>query len=102
RGAVALRAYVSELFDMLTLPGAIGYAGVLVREHRRLAELHDDELRDALAPFVDLLARDIDSEDPKRDARTMFAVLLGGIHDIVVGRVADTAELARYLERFCT
>lgn len=102
RGPVALRAYVSELFDMLTLPGAIGYAGVLVREHRRLTELHDDELHDALAPLVDLLARHIDSEDPKRDARTMFAVLLEGIHDIVVGRVADTAELARYLERFCT
>jgi len=101
-GPDALRSYVFELFDMLTLPGAIGYAGVLVREHRRLTELHDDELRDALAPLVDLLARHIDSEDPKRDARTMFAVLLEGIHDIVVGRVADTRELARYLQRFCT
>jgi AcrR family transcriptional regulator len=101
-GSVALRAYVFELFDMLTLPGAIGYAGVLVREHRRLTELHDDELRDALAPLVDLLARYVDSEDPKRDARTMFAVLLEGIHDIVVGRVADTRELARYLVCFCT
>jgi AcrR family transcriptional regulator len=102
RGEVALRAYVSELFDMLTLPGAIGYAGVLVREYRRLTELHDEELRDALAPLVDLLARHIDSDDPKRDARTMFAVLLEGIHDIVVGRVADTRELAGYLQRFCT
>jgi AcrR family transcriptional regulator len=101
-GSDALRAFVSELFDMVTLPGAIGYAGVLVREHRRLTELHDDELRDALAPLVDLLARHIDSEDPKRDARTMFAVLLEGIHDVVVGRVTDTRELARYLERFCT
>ena len=102
RGPVALRAYVFELFDMLTPPDALGYAGVLVREHRRLTELHDDELRDALAPLVDLLARHIDSDDPKRDARTMFAVLLDGIHDIVVGRVADTRELARYLHHFCT
>jgi AcrR family transcriptional regulator len=101
-GPDALRAYVFELFDMLTLPGAIGYAGVLVREHRRLTELHDDELRDALAPLVDLLARHIGSDDPKRDARTMFAVLLEGIHDIVVGRVADNGALARYLLRFCT
>jgi AcrR family transcriptional regulator len=101
-GPDALRAYVFELFDMLTLPGAIGYAGVLVREYRRLTELHDEELRDALAPLVDLLARNIDSDDPKRDARTMFAVLLDGIHDIVVGRVADTHELARYLYRFCS
>ena len=87
---------------MLTLPGALGYAGVLVREHRRLTEVHDDALRDALAPLVDLLARHIDSDDAKRDARTMFAVLLEGIHDIVVGRAADPHELARYLERFCT
>jgi AcrR family transcriptional regulator len=98
---VALRAYVFELFDMLTLEGAIGYAGVLVRERRRLTEFHEDELRDALAPLVDLLARYIDSDDPKRDARTMFAVLLDGIDDVVVGRVADTHELARYLQRFC-
>jgi len=101
-GPEALRSYVFELFDMVTLPGAIGYAGVLVREHRRLTESHDEELRDALAPLVDLLARHIDSDDAKRDARTMFAVLLDGIHDIVVGRVADNRELARYLERFCT
>ena len=101
-GTEGLRAYVLDLFDMLALPGAIGYAGVLVREHRRLTELHDGELRDALAPLVDLLAEHIDSDDPKRDARTMFAVLLDGIHDVVVGRVSDAHELARYLERFCT
>ena len=99
-GPDALRAYVFELFDMLT--PATGYAGVLVRERRRLTESHDDELRDALAPMVDLLARFIDTDDPKRDARTMFAVLLDGIHDVVVGRVADTQELARYLHAFCT
>ena len=57
-------------------------------------ELHDDELRVALAPLIDLLANSIDSDDPKRDARTMFGVLLGGIHDVVVGRVTDTDELA--------
>lgn len=101
-GVDGLRAYVFELFDMVTRPDAIGYAGVLVREHRRLTEVHDDELRDALAPLVDLLAYHIDSDDPKRDARTMFTVLLDGIHDIVVGRVADTHELAEYLCRFCS
>ena len=81
---------------MLTLPGAIGYAGVLVREHRRLTEQHDDELRDALAPA----RRPARAQHRLRRSRsatraTMFAVLLDGIHDIVVGRVADTAELAR-------
>jgi len=101
-GADALHAYVLELFAMLTPADAVGYAGVLVREYRRLEEGHDAELRDALAPLVDLLALHIDSDDPKRDARTMFAVLLDGINDIVVGRVTDTEEHARYLERFCT
>jgi AcrR family transcriptional regulator len=100
-GNDAMRAYVAELFDMVAIPGAIGYAGVLVREYRRLAETHDDELRDALAPLVDLLARNIASDDPKRDARTMFAVLLDGIHHVVVGRVTDARELAHYLSRFC-
>ncbi len=101
-GDEGLQAYVSELFDMLARPGAMGYAGVLVREHRRLTELHDGELRDALAPLVDLLAGFIGSDDPKRDARTMFAVLLDGIHDVVVGRVSDAHELAGYLVQFCT
>jgi AcrR family transcriptional regulator len=101
-GDVALRAYVDELFALVAIPEAIGYAGVLVREYRRLVELHEDELRDALAPLFDLLAGYIASDDPKRDARTMFAVLLDGIHDIVVGRATDPRELARYLGRFCT
>jgi AcrR family transcriptional regulator len=101
-GPHAINAYVSGLFAMLTPQGAVGYAGVLVREYRRLIEFHDDELRDAVAPLVDLLARDIESDDPKRDARTMFGVLLDGIHDVVVGRVTDASELASYLERFCT
>jgi AcrR family transcriptional regulator len=100
-GEDALRAYVFGLFDLLTLPGAIGYASVLVREHRRLSEDHADELRDALAPQVDLLARNIGSDDPKRDARTMFAVLLDGVHDVVVGSVTDAHELAGYLAEFC-
>ncbi|MDP9335041.1 MAG: TetR/AcrR family transcriptional regulator [Actinomycetota bacterium] len=100
-GPAALRAYVFELFDMLTPAEAMGYAGVLAREYRRLNQVHHDELRDALAPLVDLLARFIETDDPKRDALTMFAVLLDGVHDVVFGRVADTQELARYLHGFC-
>ncbi len=53
-GPDALRMYVLGLFDMLTPPGALGYAGVLVREHRRLTEVREDELNVALAPLVDL------------------------------------------------
>jgi AcrR family transcriptional regulator len=97
-----VEAYVSELFAMLTLPGALGYAGVLVREYLRLAEHHDAELRRALAPLLTLLARHLDTRQPNRDALTMFGVLLGGIHDVVIGRTENTRELAQYLHRFCT
>ena len=102
QGGDGVRAYVTELFDMLSLPGAPGYAGVLVREYLRLAEHHDDELRAALQPLLDLLAQHLASRQRNRDALTMFGVLLGGIHDVVVGRVDDSAELAEYLYRFCT
>ena len=100
--AEAVDAYVSELFDMLTLPGALGYAGVLVREYLRLAEHHDTELRNALAPLLNVLAKHLDTEQPNRDALTMFGVLLGGIHDVVIGRAHNTRGLAQYLHRFCT
>jgi AcrR family transcriptional regulator len=102
RGDDAVHAYVTELFAMLGLPGASGYAGVLVREYLRLSEHYVDELRAALAPLLDLLAINLVSEQPRRDALLMFGVLLGGIHDVVVGRVDDSHELAEYLYHFCT
>jgi hypothetical protein len=36
-----------------------------------------------------------------RAARSMFAMLLDGIHAVVVGRATDPRELARYLSDFC-
>ncbi|HET9730838.1 MAG TPA: hypothetical protein VFR41_15510, partial [Acidimicrobiia bacterium] len=83
-------------------PGAKGYAGLLVREYLRLVEHHNDELADAIAPLFDLLARHLRTDDPHRDAVTMFGVLLGGIHEVVVGRAHNTKALAAYLHRFCT
>jgi len=101
----ALHAYVTELFGLASLPGAVGYAGVLVREHRRLSERHPLELRVALAPLVELLADKIaattDTRDAARDAETMFRMLLQGIDDLIVGRAGDAAELAEYLWGFC-
>jgi AcrR family transcriptional regulator len=102
RGEEAVHAYVIELFDMLSLPGAIGYAGVLVREYLRLVEHHQDELQVALQPLFDLLARNLTTPDPDLDARTMFGVLLGGVHELVVGRARKPRELAEYLYRFCS
>jgi AcrR family transcriptional regulator len=106
--AARLRAYVDGVFEMVALPGAAGYAGLLVREHRRLSEDRPDEMRGALAPMVDLLADEIaaavaagvaHATDPARDAATVFGLLLAAIHDVTIGR-ADASETAAYLWRF--
>lgn len=96
-----LPAFVDELFTLLTLPAADGYAGVLVREHVRLSETHTEELRVALAPLTDLLASVLTTADPQRDAQTTFGVLLQGIHDVVLGHVPDARAHGAYLYRFC-
>jgi AcrR family transcriptional regulator len=96
-----LKAFVDELFALATFPGKVGYAGVLVREHRRLVEHQPDAIRAALAPLTDVLAMRITSAHPARDAQTVFGVLMAGLHDVVLGRVADVAEHSGYLYRFC-
>jgi len=101
----ALHACVTELFALVSESGQLGYASVLVREHRRLSEHYPLELRVALAPLVELLAGHIaaatTSNDPRRDAETMFRLLLQGIDDVVVGRATDAREQAEYLWQFC-
>jgi AcrR family transcriptional regulator len=101
----ALHACVTELFAFLSVPGALGYAGVLVREHRRLSEHYPLELRVALAPLVELIAVHIDAatstSDALRDAETMFRILLQGIDDVIVGRSRNAGELGEYLWQFC-
>jgi AcrR family transcriptional regulator len=104
-----LRAYVQGIFELLTYPDAIGYAGVLVREHRRLAEDHPDELDAALRPLVDRLrselasgvrAGELEDVEPRRAAETVFALVLASIHEVTLGR-AEPRERAAYLWRFC-
>jgi AcrR family transcriptional regulator len=104
-----LRAYVVGVFELLTLPGAAGYARMLVQEHRRLSEQRPDELRTALAPLVDLLAHELEqaaragvitSGDTARDAETVFVLVLEGVHDVTLGR-AEPLEQAQYIWRFC-
>jgi AcrR family transcriptional regulator len=104
-----VRAYVLGVFELLTHPGAVGYARMLVQEHRRLAEGRPESLRAALAPMVDVLASEIarataagvaESVEPTRDAETIFVLVLEGIQDVGLGR-ADPREQASYLWRFC-
>jgi AcrR family transcriptional regulator len=98
-----LQAFVRGIFELATLPGAQGYAAVLVREYRRLCETHADDLDVALAPLVGLLEAEIavlGGRDPHRDARATFALLLAGLHDVVLGR-APAAEVSDHLWRFC-
>jgi AcrR family transcriptional regulator len=101
----ALHACVTELFALIADSGQLGYASVLSREHRRLSEHYPLELRVALAPLVELLADHIAAAtatpDSLRDAETMFRILLQGIDDVVVRRVADAREQAEYLWQFC-
>ncbi|GIU89899.1 MAG: hypothetical protein KatS3mg010_0998 [Acidimicrobiia bacterium] len=100
--AEPLRTYVDVLFELATDPAAVGYAGILVREHRRLSDVDPLALDHALAPLTDLLADLVGTEDARRDAHTMLGVLIAGIHDVLSGRVANPSEHARYLYRFCT
>lgn len=100
--AARLRAFVDGIFTLATLPGAEGYAGVLVREHRRLRETHADALDEALRPLVDLLATEVaalGSPDPARDAQTIFELLLIGLGDVMLGR-RGAPEVAAQLWRF--
>lgn len=98
-----LRAFVVGVFELLLHPGALGYAGVLVREQRRLSEARPDDMRRALAPLVDLLGEEIagvvSAPDP-RDSHTVFSIVLEGIHEVTLGRV-DALDQADYVWRFC-
>ncbi len=103
-----LRAYVLGVFELLTLPGALGYAGVLIREHRRLSESRPEELAGALAPMIDVFADElaagaaeglVRADDLRRDAHFTFTLVLDGISQVVVGR-AEPIEEAEQLWRF--
>ncbi len=104
-----LHAYVTGVFELLALPGALGYAGLLVREHRRLSDSRPEEMRRALAPMIDVLAAEItvavstgavESLDPQRQARAVFALVLDGIHEVARGD-AEPLDVATFLWRFC-
>ncbi len=104
-----LRAAVTGALNLITWPGALGYAGVLIREHRRLSESRPEELNRALAPLIDVLADEVQgavdagvasATDARRVARTMFALVLEAIHEVVLGRAEALTE-AEFVWEFC-
>jgi AcrR family transcriptional regulator len=105
-GPARLRAYVTGVFELLAVPGALGYAGLLVREHRRLSDSRPEDLRRALAPMIDVLAAEIaaadvaGSREPQQAARAVFALVLDGIHEVARGQ-AEPLDEAAFLWRFC-
>jgi AcrR family transcriptional regulator len=104
-----LRAYVMGLFELIAAAGEYGYAGVLVREERRLSEARPEQMRAALAPMIGVLEREIErataagecsSTDAARDAETIFALMIEGLSDVTLGRV-EALDEADYLWGFC-
>lgn len=107
--AARLRTFVEGIFELLTHPGAVGYAGVLIREQHRLSDDRPNELRVALSPLVARLAREVRGAqaagvigpgDVDRTAETLFGIVLGGIADVTRGR-GDPVEMAAWVWRFC-
>jgi AcrR family transcriptional regulator len=101
--AERLHAWIGQLCALAARRDEIGYAGLLARETRRLADERPRELVAALAPLLDglrgLLA-DIGAHgDLDRHVQTVFSLVIDGIHDITRRR-ADADELAAYLTGF--
>jgi AcrR family transcriptional regulator len=105
-----LRRYIDELFNFLSV-GPRGYVSVLVREHRRLSIASPTKMRVALAPFHDLLERELIAAsaggrvrpgDFRRDAINVFELVLSNIYEVVLG-VDDVTpgDAADYVWNFC-
>lgn len=104
--AERVHAYVTGVFRLMRV-GDAGYVSVLVREHRRLAETRPEQMSIALAPFIDLLADELDralssgempSRDTRRDAATIFDLMLLKGHDLVLGRgTPGSDQMADYV-----
>jgi AcrR family transcriptional regulator len=105
-----LREWVFGLFELMAA-GDQGYVAVLVREYQHFVETRPEQLDTAVAPFTDMLARELErghearvvrAADPERDARLVLSLVLASIRELVSGR-DDRApdEVASYLWDFC-
>ena len=103
-----LRAFVRGLFGFVVTGSA--YASLLVREHLQLGERHPDEVRDALAPLVDLLEADLVAAAAagqiraadRHDAIIVFSLILSHVHATILFTPGEDPEAgADRLWRFC-
>jgi TetR/AcrR family transcriptional regulator len=107
-----LRVVVVGLFRFLTVEGRLPYAAALVREHLRLAESHPDQLRGVLQPFVGVFedavaaaqaAGAVRAGDARRDARTLFHLVLSHLHALICHQIDEApTEVAEELWAFCS
>jgi AcrR family transcriptional regulator len=106
-----LRVVVVGLFRFLTVEGRLPYAAALVREHLRLAEARPDQLRGVLQPFVGIFedavaaaqrSGVIRAGDARRDARTLFHLVLSHLHALIWHQIDEPpTELGDELWAFC-
>lgn len=106
-----VRGWLVGLFELASA-GEQAYVLLLVREHQRLSEERPDQMRVAVAPFVDLLTAELQAavaggslrrSHPRRDAQLIFHLALAGIRELVTGhddRPPD--DVAADLWDFCS
>jgi AcrR family transcriptional regulator len=105
-----VRAWVEGILELMAA-GEPTYVTVLVREHRRLSETRAGQIEAAVGPLVASLeaaiaagmdAGDVRPGDARRDAHTIFEVVLSTIHRLVLAGSGETsAEAATYVWEFC-
>ncbi len=106
-----LRVAVAGLFRFLSVDGRLPYAAALVGEHLRLAQSHPEQLRDVLSPFVAVFeqavagaqaAGAVRGGDARRDARTLFHLVLSHLHALICHQIDEPpAAVADDLWAFC-
>jgi AcrR family transcriptional regulator len=95
-----LRRFVVGLCGLL-MTGS-GYASLLVREHLQLGDRRPDELRDALAPLVDLLEAELVAAAragavrpvDRHDAVVVFTTVLAHVHAVLLFTPGDDPVVA--------
>jgi AcrR family transcriptional regulator len=105
-----VREWMFGLFELMAA-GDQGYVAVLVHEYQRFIETRPEQMEVAVAPFIDLLARELErgreagvirAGEAHRDARLFLSLVLVAIREVVNGHdIRSPDEVAAYLWEFC-